>query len=211
MKKIALFGGTGQTGKEFLKLAVQEGYSIKMLVRSLEKAQQYESHVELVQGDGLNKADVEKTVAGSEVVVSLFGHVKGSPRWLQTNGTQNIIEAMKMHSVERIISLSGGGLPFPAKDKPKLPDHLIRGIMKLFVPKVIEDAVRHAEVLEESGLKWTIVRGPRLTNDEAKGEYRVGWVGVNAGTKVTRADLANFILREVESEAFNYQMPFVTQ
>ena len=211
MKKIALFGGTGQTGKEFLKLAVQEGYSIKMLVRSLEKAQQYESHVELVQGDVLNKADVEKTVAGSEVVVSLFGHVKGSPRWLQTNGTQNIIEAMKMHSVERIISLSGGGLPFPAKDKPKLPDHLIRGIMKLFVPKVIEDAVRHAEVLEESGLKWTIVRGPRLTNDEAKGEYRVGWVGVNAGTKVTRADLANFILREVESEAFNYQMPFVTQ
>ncbi len=211
MKKIALFGGTGQTGKEFLKLAIPEGYSIKMLVRSLEKAQQYAPHVELIQGDVLNKADVEKTVKGTDVVVSLFGHVKGSPRWLQTNGTQNIIESMKKHSVERIISLSGGGLPFPEKDKPKLPDHLIRGIMKLFVPKVLEDAVKHAEVLEESGLKWTIVRGPRLTNDAAKGEYRVGWVGVNAGTKVTRADLSDFILKEVKSEAFNYQMPFVTQ
>lgn len=209
MKKIALFGASGQTGQEFLDQALKEGYTIKALVRTPSKISQQSPNLEIIQGDVLNYNDVEKTVADTEVVVSLFGHVKGSPEWLQTNGTENIVKAMKQFQVERIISLSGGGLPFE-KDQPKFPDKMIRFIMKVAVPKVLKDAERHAEVLEKSGLKWTIVRGPRLTNDPKKGEYRVGWVGVNASTKVGRADLADFILEEVEKEAYNEQMPFVS-
>lgn len=209
MKKIALFGGSGQTGQEFLDQALKEGYTIKALVRTPSKISQQSPNLEIIQGDVLNYQDVEKTVADTEMVVSLFGHVKGSPEWLQTHGTENIVKAMKKHGVERIISLSGGGLPFE-KDQPKFPDKMIRLIMKVAVPKVLKDAERHAEVLEKSGLKWTIVRGPRLTNDPKKGEYRVGWVGVNASTKVGRADLADFILEEVEKEAYNEQMPFVS-
>ena len=209
MKKIALFGGSGQTGQEFLDQALKEGYTIKALVRTPSKLTQQSPNLEVIQGDVLNYDDVEKTVADTEVVVSLFGHVKGSPEWLQTNGTKNIVKAMKKHQVERIISLSGGGLPFE-KDQPKFPDKMIRLIMKVAVPKILNDAKKHAEVLENSGLKWTIVRGPRLTNDPKKGEYRVGWVGVNASTKVGRADLADFILEEVEKEAYTEQMPFVS-
>lgn len=209
MKKIALFGASGQTGQEFLDQALKEGYIVKALVRTPSKINQTSPDLEVIQGDVLNYDDVEKTVADTEVVVSLFGHVKGSPEWLQTNGTENIVKAMKQYQVERIISLSGGGLPFE-KDEPKFPDKMIRFIMKVAVPKVLKDAERHAEVLEKSGLKWTIVRGPRLTNDPKKGEYRVGWVGVNASTKVGRADLADFILEEVEKEAYTEQMPFVS-
>jgi len=209
MKKIALFGGSGQTGQEFLNHALQKGYSLKALVRTPSKLSQQSEHLEVIPGDVLNYNDVEKTVAGTDIVVSLFGHVKGSPEWLQTQGTEHIIRAMKQEGLERIISLSGGGLPFE-KDQPKFPDKMIRFIMKIAVPKVLKDAERHAEVLKASGLKWTIVRGPRLTNDPEKGEYRVGWVGVNASTKVGRADLANFILKEVEQEKYNEQMPFVS-
>jgi len=39
---------------------------------------------------------------------------------------------MKGKNVERIISLSGGGLPFPEKDEPKFADKLIRTIMKIY-------------------------------------------------------------------------------
>jgi hypothetical protein len=38
----------------------------------------------------------------------------------------------------------------------------------------------------------------------------VGWVGVNASTKISRADLADFLLTQVEDERFTYQMPFVS-
>lgn len=209
-KSIALFGGTGQTGKQFLAGALAEGYTVKALVRDPQKLDMSDAKLTVVEGDVLNEQDVNRTVADTDIVVSLFGHVKGSQEWLQTNGTKNIVAAMKIHEVNRIISLSGGGLPFPEKDEPKFADKLIRTIMKLVVPKVLNDAIRHHEVLEKSGVKWTIVRAPRLTNDPKKGAYRVGWVGVNAGTKISRGDLANFILTQVEDERFNYQMPFVS-
>ncbi len=210
MKTIALFGATGKTGKEFLKKALAAGYTIKALARNPDKLPPQLEKLQVIKGDVLNAKNVEETIEGTDIVISLFGHIKGSPEWLQTNGTKNIVDSMKKVGIERIISLSGGGLPFPEKDKPKFPDKMIRLIMKIAVPKILNDAVKHHEVLENSGLKWTIVRGSRLTEEPEKGNYRVGWVGINASTKIGRADLADFLLKQIEKEAFNYQMPFVS-
>jgi len=210
MKKIALFGGSGQTGMEFLKRALDYGYQVKALARSPQKFSIKHPNLEVIEGDVLVQQDVTAVVKGCDVVVSLFGHVKGSPEWLQTNGTKNIVAAMKQEKAEKIISLSGGGLPFPEKDQPKMPDKMIRFIMKIAVPKILNDAIKHHKILENSKLKWLIVRGPRLTNDKKTGNYRVGWVGVNASTKIARADLADFILKQIDDEQFLYQMPFVS-
>jgi len=209
-KKIALFGGSGQTGQYFLDLALAKGFEVKALVRNPLKISQINPNLEVYAGNILNEEDVMKVVEGADIVVSLFGHVKDSPEWLQTDGTKNIVQAMKEKNVERIISLSGGGLPFPEKDEPKFADKIIRTVMKVVVPKILNDAIKHFEVLKNSGLKWTIVRGPRLTNDVKKETYRVGWVGVNASTKISRADLADFILSQIDDEQFNFQMPFVS-
>ncbi|WP_162342547.1 NAD(P)-dependent oxidoreductase [Cyclobacterium salsum] len=208
MKRIALFGGSGQTGRQFLDRALENGYLVKALVRNREKLPITHPYLEIVQGDVLHAGEVKANLEGTDLVVSLFGHVKGSPDWLQTEGTRNIVSAMKELGIERIISLSGGGLPFPEKDRPKMADKFIRTIMKLAVPRVLNDAIRHQQVLAESGLQWVIVRGPRLTNTPPKGNYRVG---VNASTNISRADLADFILSQVEDQTFIHQMPFVSQ
>jgi putative NADH-flavin reductase len=209
-KKIALFGASGQTGQHFLKAALENGFEVKALVRDPTKITQNSDQLNLIKGEVLNLDDVRKVVEGADIVVSLFGQVKDSPEWLQTNGTKNIVQAMKEKNVKRIISLSGGALPFPEKDEPKLIDKFFTGVMKMVASKILNDAIKHHEVLKNSGLNWTIVRGPRLTNDPRKGTYRVGWVGVNASTKISRADLADFILTLVEDERFNFQMPFVS-
>lgn len=101
-------------------------------------------------------------------------------------------------------------MPFPDKDEPKFPEKLIRLIMKIAVPKILNEAIRHHQLLEESGLDWIIVRGPRLTNDPPLGRYRVGWVGVNDSTKISRSDLADFILTQLEYSTLIRQMPFVS-
>jgi len=210
MKKIALFGATGKTGKEFLQKALAADYEVKALVRNPDKLDTKHAKLETVKGDVLVPADVDATIKSCDIVVSLFGHVKGSPERLQTKGTQNILAAMDKNNIEKIISLSGGGLPFPEKDEPKFADKAIRFIMKVAVPKVLNDAIEHAGVLKASNKKWIIVRGPRLTEGEEKGEYRVGWVGVNAGTSISRKDLADFLLKQVHSDKFLHQMPFVS-
>jgi len=209
MKTIALFGGSGRTGQPFLEKAVEAGYSVKALARQPAKIPQESERLSVLQGDVLKEQDVRQTIAGADVVVSLFGHVKGSPKLLQSDGTYNIIQAMQAEGIRKIISLSGGGLPFE-RDEPKLADKLIRGIMKIVVPKVLNDAIRHAEILRSSELDWIIVRGPRLTDEAERGDYRVGWVGINASTSIGRKDLADFILQQVEKNDYIHQMPFVS-
>lgn len=211
MKTIAIFGGSGQTGKLVLEKILKAGYGVRALARNPENINVINLNITVIQGDVLNADDVRKTVQGADLVLSLFGHVKDSPQWLQTKGTEYIVEAMNQTGVEKIISLSGVGLSFPEKDKPKLADKMIRFIMKVAVPKILKDAILHAEILGKSNLDWMIIRAPRLTNEKPKNNYRVGWIGVNASIKISRADLADFIVKQIESDEFIHQMPFVSE
>lgn len=65
-------------------------------------------------------------------------------------------------------------------------------------------------MIQESGLEWVIVRGPRLTEGEKKGRYRVGLVGKNSGTRISRADLAQFMLDQITDDAHLRRMPVVS-
>ena len=212
MKTLALFGASGQTGRPFLPLALQAGYRVVALVRDPSKIAERHPNLEVVAGDLLDPAAVAETCRTADVVVSLIGHVKGSPAFLQTDGTQHILNALRQRGAAqvKIISLTGGAVPFPAHDRPKLPDRIFKFIMGVVAADVLADAIRHAQVLQASGQPHVIVRGPRLTNDPRRGQYRVGWVGVNASTKIARPDLADFLLTQVESDEFVGQMPFVS-
>jgi putative NADH-flavin reductase len=189
---------------------MEKGYGVNILVRDPHKITLSHPNLRVVKGDILSTEDVAKTIDGTQAVISVFGHVKGSPAWLQTDGTRNIVIAMKAKGLKRVVSLSGVGLPFSEKDRPKFADKLIRTIMKVAVPKILNDAIRHAEVLKDSELDWTIVRGPRLTDEAESGSLQVGSVGVNTSMKLARADLAAFMLARVEDVSFIGQMPMVS-
>ena len=206
---IALFGATGGSGRAFLPKALAAGHHVRALVRTPAKLTISHERLTVIQGDMLNPADVRRTVEGSDVVVSLIGQDKQSPKDLQTRGIQHVVDAVKAGQPRKIISLTGGAVPY-AKDQPKLIDKIFRGVMGLFFKSVVEDATAHARVLERSGLPYVIVRGPRLTDGPEKGEYRVGYVGVDASASISRADLADFLLRQLDDDQYLGDMPFVS-
>ena len=189
--------------------ALAHGFEVRALVRDPGKLTATAPGVTVIVGDVLDAKAVDETVAGADVVLSLFGQVKGSPPALQTHGTELIVAAMKRHGVTRLVTLSGGGLPAPL-DQPGAPDKIIRFLLKTLSGQVLEDAKGHLRVLQDSGLAWTVVRGPRLTEKPGTGTYRVGWVGVNASTQISRDDLADFILTQVDDRTFVGQLPFVS-
>ena len=160
---IALFGATGRTGRLVLAQALDSGYTVRALARRPEAVTQASDRLTIVPGDVLDRVAVEQTVRGSDVVISVFGHVKGSPPTVQADGTKNIVEAMQREQITLIISLSGGGLPAEEHDRPGVADRVIRFLLKTLLPQVLDDARQHLEVLKSSGLDWTVARGPRLT------------------------------------------------
>ena len=208
---IALFGATGRTGRMVLAQALDSGYTVRALARRPEAVTQASDCLTIVRGDVLDRVAVEQTMRGSDVVISVFGHVGGSSPTVQADGTRNIVEAMQWEEITRIISLSGGGLPAGEHDRPGVADRVIRFLLMTLSPQVLDDASRHLEVLKSSGLDWTVVRGPRLTDTPATGSFRVGWVGLNASTQISRGDLARFILTQVDDRQFVHELPFVSR
>ncbi|MGB7872754.1 MAG: NAD(P)H-binding protein, partial [Anaerolineales bacterium] len=64
--------------------------------------------------------------------------------------------------------------------------------------------------IRASNLDWTIVRFPRLTDRRHSGKYRVGYIGKDSGSQISRADGADFILRELEKGEYIHQAPIVS-
>jgi putative NADH-flavin reductase len=210
MTSLALFGGTGRIGGHVLERALDAGHDVRALVRDPARLSLASDRLTVIAGDVLDPDAVEKTVAGTSVVLALFGHVKGSPPTLQTDGTRNIVDAMHRHGIARLITLSGGGLRADGVDQPKLADKLILFLMRRLSPQILADAEGHLRVLEASGLDWTVVRAPRVQDRPARGSYRVGSVGGDSTTAISRSDLADFILSQVEDRHYVGQMPFVS-
>lgn len=192
-----------------LTRALAAGHQVRVLVRDPSRLSVSDDRLEIVQGDALDPDAVDRLVAGTDVVLSLFGHVKGSPATLQTDGTRLVVDAMKRHGVSRIVTLSGGGLR-AEQDRPGFADRAITIALRLMAGPVLADAQGHLEVLKASGLDWTVVRAPRLTETPGRGAYRVGWVGVDASTKISRDDLADFILTQVDDRRLVGALPFVS-
>jgi putative NADH-flavin reductase len=65
-------------------------------------------------------------------------------------------------------------------------------------------------VIRASDLDWTVVRFPRLVDGEHTGVYRVGYVGKDSGSKLSRADGADFILKELGNGKYIRKMPMVS-
>ena len=68
---IALIGATGRTGSEFLKLALEEGYSVKALVRTPSKVSIRNSRLKLIHGDLEDVNALAKLADGASYVVCM--------------------------------------------------------------------------------------------------------------------------------------------
>lgn len=210
--KLAIFGASGRTGVPLVKQALGQGHTVKALVRSaakLKDALGEPAGLDIIQGDAINAADIAKTIDGCDVVLSTLGHGKGSPKDLQTVATEHMVTAMKARGIKRIISLTGAGVN-AVGDQPKIADRIFGFLLGVFAKDVLEDAKNHAEVLRHSDLDTIIVRGPRLTDAEPKGDYYVGLIGKDSGTQIARADVAHFMLTQLEDDTWLGRAPMVS-
>lgn len=206
---VTIFGASGRTGSLLVERALRAGHQVKAFVRDPDKVTLADTRLELIQGDAKNEADVARAVEGADAVLSALGHTKTSAKDIQTVATAHIIHAMKTFGVRRLVSLTGAGVKAP-EDQPKVIDRVFGLLLATFARNVIKDAEAHAELIRKSGVEYVIVRGPRLTDGAYTGSYKVGFIGKGSGTQASRADVADFMLKQLTSEAWLGRAPLVS-
>ena len=208
--KIAIFGATGDTGKQLVEQALAAGHEVVAYVRNPSKLSISHEHLTVIQGELADEALIERAVSGADAVISVLGPRGGSKNKPITQGTQNIIAAMKKQGLHRLIISS----TLSAKDPNDLSDFKAKALVnlvKLTMHDAYEEIVSVAETVRKSDLDWTIVRLTMLNNNPKSGKIRAGYVGKGeVGTQISRADLAEFMLKQVEDTKYLRQAPAIS-
>jgi putative NADH-flavin reductase len=203
--KIALFGATGRTGKEILIQSLIKGYRVKALVRDPQKIDLHDEKLELIQGDVRNEEAVFKTIEGADAVMFALGMRSAADKFVTSQGTGLILKAMEANQVKRIVVVSAAGL-FGAKDSGFFFGCIIR---PLFLKKSFDDKVRQLELLENSEVEWILVRPVALIDAMKTGKYHIT-LDKPIGSRISRADVADFMLNQLNGSKYIRQMPIIS-
>jgi len=202
MAKLLIIGASRGIGRETVKAALAAGHSVRALARSAWSIPIQNPGLEKVPGNALDSSTIRSALQGVDVVVQTLG-VDIAPRsifertTLFSQSTRILVDAMKATGVKRLIAVTGLGAGDSRGHGGLLYDAVV---FPLFLKRVYKDVQEW--IVRSSGLDWTIVRPGLLTNRPAIGRYRIltaahDWrFGL-----ISRADVADFIVRQVDDRA----------
>lgn len=206
---ILIAGASRGIGRQLVEQALAAGHAVTALARDPSKVAGPHERLRTVQGSVLDPALVAAAMAAQNAVCCTIG-VK-TP-WEQpsvfSEGTRRLLEAMKQAGVRRLVCITGIGAGDSRGHGGFLYD---RVFFPLLLKAVYADKDRQESLIRASDTDWTIVRPGFLTNGPLTGNYRVltDLTGVTAG-KIARADVAHFMLNELESNRYLRQTPLLT-
>jgi putative NADH-flavin reductase len=200
--RILIIGATGGTGRQLVRQALERGHQVTAFVRMPEKLEIAHASLRVMRGDVLDYASVESAMQDQNAVLSALGHKRFlGPTKILSEGTANILRAMKTCRVRRFICESSLGVG-NAVGLLGLPATLL--FVPLVLPFYLWDRIRQEKLIEDSDVDWVIVRPPVLTNGTRKGSYRHGpdvgsYIWPN---RISRADVANFMLNQLNDDSY---------
>ena len=208
--KIVIFGSTGGTGQQLVNQALALGYEVSAFARNSQMITQKHKQLMVIQGDVLNEDDVNHAVKGHDAVICALGlpSIMDNSR-LREKGTKNICSAMLAQGVKRLICQSSLGT---AESYKLLPLAYKYFIAPLFMQRLFKDHLAQEMLIKKSSSDWTIARPGVLTNGELSEVYVHGVAldGVKLKAKISRADVANFMLQQLNKSDYLKQAAYVS-
>jgi putative NADH-flavin reductase len=197
--KLLILGATGATGLEVVAQAIERGHMVTAFVRNPDPLKSLGDRITVIRGNVLDSRELAGVLVGQDAVLSAFG-----PRLPISQGDADLLQrfglaltsAMQQAGVRRVVIESTA---FLFKDAVFPPAHLFG---RLFFPGVVRDANEMENTFQKSGLDWTLVRPPQLTNKPPTGKYRakIGHLPP-FGFNISRGDVADFMIKAGENHA----------
>ena len=178
------------------------------LVHSAEdtKEHPFPEGVAMVEGDVHNAALLQSAMRGCEGVIDTIG---GTTPYLATDlessAAKVVLEVMEQTRSRRLVVISVLGAGDSKHQTGFFYEHLL---LPIFLRGAIKDKNAMESEVRNSSVEWVIVRPPVLSDAAATGKVRVVPEG-KAANKITRADLAQFLVEQLESETYLRQAVIV--
>jgi putative NADH-flavin reductase len=158
--------------------------------------------VRVVEGNAFDAEAISRTLEGADAVLSALGARSLGKEDVLERAVPLIVAAMRERGPRRIVALgSAGALDDSLKKQPGYRRWIVENVVyKTMLKWPVASQRAQWVALSASGLDWTMVMPPMLTNGPAKGRYRVdGEALPRNGSRISRGDVAGFMMAQVES------------
>ncbi|MGC8765601.1 MAG: NAD(P)-dependent oxidoreductase [Brevinematia bacterium] len=206
--KIFILGGSKGIGLSLAKLALEKGHSVIVMSRTAKNMPLNHKNLIKVNGNGLNLEKIEECADGVDVVVNTVGTRNNSKNLnLFSETTKNLLSAINGHN-KLLISVTGIGV----KDTlGKIGFFYEKIFMPLFLKNIYKDKSIQEEIIKHCNTEWIIVRPSFLTNGPLTGRYKViTELDKLKCKKISRMDVAHFILSQIEDPVYLKMAPVLT-
>ena len=197
---ITVFGATGRTGRHVVAQALDAGHRVVAVVRDPARlAVPPRPGLTLVTAGLDDRAAVLRAVEDADAVVDALGAHGTGPSTFRADTARVVTGAMRDAGVRRLVAVSASGAHTTGDSLPVRL--LVKPLLGRLLRHEFADMLAMEEVVRASGLDWTIVLPPRLTDRPATGRIRrrVG-ANVRGSYTMSRADLATAVLRAVTDD-----------
>lgn len=207
--KLVVIGATRGIGRCLVELALEEGHDVTALVRNPDRLDTTAGQPAVVRGDILDAASVKKSLQGSDAVCTTIGiGPTRKPVTVFSEGIRNVVTAMQATGTRQLACITGIGAGDSKNHGGFFYDRIIN---PLLLKTIYADKDREEAVVRASDVDWVIIRPGFLTNGPLTGQYRVltDLTGMTAG-KISRRDVAHFVLTELTEKKYVRQTPLLT-
>ncbi len=207
--KLLVIGATRGIGRNLVELALDREFAVTALVRKPGQLPVSHDRLRVLKGDIRDRETVTRAVEDQDAVCITIGiNPTRKPVTVFSEGAKNVIEAMTHSAANLLICVTGIGAGDSKNHGGFFYDKIFN---PLLLKTIYEDKDRQEELVRNSDLEWVVVRPGFLTNKPLTGTYRAltELQGVTAG-KISRADVAHFILSEIKEKAYLFKTPLLT-
>lgn len=204
MKNIIIFGSTGTIGLNLVEQALDHGYHVTAFTRSPAKLKIVHPALNVVKGDVLDPSSVARAVQGHDAVLVALG--AGREGRIRSEGTRNVLNAMEQVSVQRLICETTLGAGDSRENLNFFWKYIMFGML---LKDAYQDHQHQEAFIKQSTVNWTIVRPGAFTDGPLTGVYRHGFAPSdrNIKLKISRADVAHFMLKQLEEDRYLKMTP----
>jgi putative NADH-flavin reductase len=208
---ITLFGGTGATGRLVVEKALAAGHQVIVYARNPAKLTLTHANLTVVAGELTEAAKIDEAVQGADAVISLLGPTGVTKELVVSNGLEHILAAMKKHGVQRLVATVSSSYR-DAQDRPQFWFDFGVIMLRLLAKSILQDIERTGQLITQSQLDWTLIRLPKLSDKLATEQLAIGYTGDGRVSffSLSRADLADFLLRQLDDNTYVHHAPVVS-
>lgn len=207
---IAVIGGAGKSGRFVVRELIRQKIPFRMLVRVSPPAEDPAGQIgrisQIVHGDARDASAIMRLIEGCTAIISTLGQPKGEPP-IFSQATRNVLAAMKKKRIKRYILTTGLNVDTP-QDKKGPVTQAGTNWMKDHYRETTADKQLEYQLLVAANVDWTLVRLP-LIGLAADSEAIATSLEDCPGTGIHGADLARFLISQVEDKAYVRQAPFL--